>query len=137
MTESFDKTRFVRTVVLILMRSLKCFFQKIRAEDLRRLREHQMFSRQRRFDKFLFRLFHSIDDWDCQNRRACAFGLTYDTLNLRGRDKRTNSVMNCDKSRSRLQMLQTNGDGILAAFATSNDPNRLFKPCSAFVGSPC
>src|SRR5439155_16169399 len=121
MTESFDETRFIRSIVLVLARAFERFLQKVGTENLRGLREYEMLSRQCRFDEILFRLFHRIDDRDRQNRCAGTPGLPYDILDFRDRDKGPNGIVNCDECRSGPQMPQATGDGILAAFAAFHD----------------
>src|SRR5207249_330133 len=54
MTESFDETRLIRSIVLVLARAFERFLQKVGTENLRGLREYEMLSRQCRFDEILF-----------------------------------------------------------------------------------
>src|SRR5262249_29722137 len=51
LAKSLDETRFVRAVVLVLRGALERFLEDLRFEHLRRLRQHEVFTRQCRLNE--------------------------------------------------------------------------------------
>ena len=47
MSDTFNKARLIGAVVLVALGALESFAKNLDAKNLRRLRQHQMFARQR------------------------------------------------------------------------------------------
>src|SRR2546425_385487 len=125
MTESFDKARLIRAVILIEGGALESLLQNVGTEDLRRLCKDQMFPRQCRFYKFSLCLLNGIHDRNSQNRGAATLRLPYNVLDFTDSDKRSHAIVNRDNIGSRLKVLEAHSHGILPALSTLDDRNRF------------
>ena len=98
--QALDEPGFVGGVHAVRLRAGKGFFQKLRGEDLRRLREHQALARNRPGNQGhvlrqagALHFFHRVHRGDAQNRGVAAARFLDDPRNLLDGDERPHGVV--------------------------------------------
>src|SRR5262249_10210148 len=127
MVHPFNEARFIRSVILILPRAFEGFLQDLGSKNLRRLRQHEMFARERLTDEFFFGMLDRVDKWNAENRCSALVRLPDDAFDFGKSYEWPNRIVHRNQSGFWLKMLESSGNGILTTFSSADHLHGFLK----------